>query len=144
MTHAFLQHKPVKPHGKEFQKKVQQINETLSLNITTKHQYITWYRCDGLCREFESHLYGYVSRVANQKISQTSPSHEMMCGGTLKQTEKPPREVLDAISKRYRQKKRFTLKNKPKCNNDKRLSIFRHNRPSNSKIIEYATTDDEA
>lgn len=145
MTHAFLNPKRVKPHGKEFQQKIQEINKVLSLNITTTHQYVTWYRCDGICREYEDCLFGYVSRVANPTITHqvSTRKHQLTCGGSLKETEKPGREVILAISKRYKLIKSKLKKKKPYVDN-KHPPIFRHNRPLASKIIEYQTTDDEA
>lgn len=147
MTHAWLSFEPkrVKPHGIEFKQKIQEINKILSLNITTTHQYITWYRCDGICQEFEYCLYGYMSRVANPAVTEVSSrQHKLTCGGTFKETEKPRKEMLEAISKRYKQIKSNVKKTKKPRHADKQMPIFNHLRPVDYKIIEYGTTDDEA
>lgn len=148
MTHASLHHegnilgKPVKPHGKEFLKKIKELNKALSINITTKHRFMSWYRCDGKCSTNELCLYGYVSRACNKTISDLAmhKSHQMTCGGTFREAEEPAKNLLKVITKRYKEIKKTQKKSKQEeVSQTGAVLKFLNNR----KSIDYIT-DDEA
>lgn len=147
MTHASLYFegkilgKFVKPHGKEFQQTIQQLNRALKINITTKHRYMKWFRCDGKCREKELLLFGYVSRLCNKSFSDLAlnESHQRSCGGTFREVEAPSEALLKVMTKRYKEVKKLKQKQQEvsKCH----VSFKFH---SGQKSIDYVTTDDEA
>lgn len=149
MTHASLHYegnilgKPFKPHGKEFLKKIKDLNKALTINITMKHRFMSWYRCDGKCRKDELCLYGYVSRACNKTVSDLAlhKSHQMTCGGTFRATEEPAEHLLKVITKRYKENKKAQKKSKQqKVSQTEAVLKFLSNR----KSIDYMTTDDEA
>lgn len=149
MTHAFMHQtniKSVKPHGKEFMAKIREINKKLKLNITARHRYINWLRCDGPCRNLEMNFFGYMSTLDNQ-LSPNQYKPHLMCGGTFKSVEEPPKDMLKLILKRCKKHKRTKLdkakKKKPRDDDSGYLSL--HMKQSGSlKIIDYVTSDDEA
>lgn len=155
MIHAFLYYTAkeggtiVKPHGEEFKRKSREINEALNINITTRHRYIYWYRCDGSCRKLESHLFGYVSSIRKKASSDLSSykDHHLTCGGSFHETTEPAQKLLKTIMKQYRTMKSKVQKKKKtpaKSSNDRQLFTLRIPRPLDSKSIDYATSDDEA
>lgn len=146
MTHAFLyfEGKPHKPHGREFQQKISEINRILVISIKTSHSYLMWYRCDGKCKDKESSLFGYVSRICT-KLSDdpvTSKSHRLMCGGTFKKTVSPTKELLKVITKHYRQAK--PRKTRRQKTDDRKFVFLRLKTTRSSTAINYATSDDES
>lgn len=146
MTHAFLccDGQAVKPHGKEFQQKVREINEALSINIRTTHRYMTWWRCDGKCRDLETSLFGYVSKVNcdQSDFSQVHKNHKINCGGTFHEAEEPSKDRLKDIMKRYKLiKSKLPVKKKIARKSTK--SRFNFSQRS-AKTIDYVTSDDEA
>lgn len=154
MIHAFLYYTAkehgtiVKPHGKEFKRKSQEINQALNINITTRHRYFYWYRCDGSCRKLESHLFGYISSSTKKSSSSLGiyKDHPLTCGGSFHETTEPAKELFKTIMKQYRTiKSKVQKKKKPvKSNNDRQLFTLRIPRPLDLKSIDYATSDDEA
>lgn len=153
MTHAFLfcEGKVVKPHGKEFQEIIKNLNEVLSINITTKHRYFTWYRCNGMCSNFESYLFGYTAKVCDK----TSPDlirdekHSVTCGGTFSKTEEPSKEMLRIITQRFKKIKSSKCKKKRNQIHDldivegKTTRVILSKRPSHFKQVDYITSDEE-
>lgn len=134
----------MKPHGKEFKQKIKELNEILSINIATKHRYVSWYRCDGKCKYLESCLFGYVSRACH-KTSADLAAHELhrvFCGGTFSQTEEPSKDLLKLIMKQYK-----LIKSSKRC---KKTTSLRDNEgvkvvPNHKhlKIVDYVTSEEE-
>lgn len=153
MIHAFLYYTAkehgtvVKPHGEEFKRKSCEINQALNINITTRHRYIYWYRCDGSCKKLESHLFGYFSSIRKKTSLNLGiyKDHQLTCGGSFHETPEPAKELLKVIMKQYRtMKSKVHKKRKPtKSRNDRQLFTLRIPRPLDSKSIDYATSDDE-
>lgn len=150
MTHASLYRegkavgKFVKPHGKEFQLKIRELNRALSINITTKHRYMSWFRCDGKCRENESCLFGYVSSSVSCLKAAADLAlhkcHQTRCGGTFREAEEPAKNVLKAITKRWQEMKSTRAKKMPSKQKVNQAVI---KFLSNRKSVDYITTDDE-
>lgn len=149
MTHAFLSNvgKGLKPHGKEFKQKAREINKALSIDIKTTHRYLTWWRCDGKCRDLEASLFGYVSRVSNDKKFDLLDidrhrSHKINCGGKFQEVDEPPKDRLKVIIKRNKMIKSNPNKNKKIKKVSSKTRFTLNYRSDNT--IDYVTSDDEA
>ena len=152
MTHAFLccEEKTVKPHGREFKQKIKELNEILSINITTKHQYINWYRCDGQCRNFETTYFGYISRPCHLKPSDpaTHKAHQAFCSGKYIEAEEPTKNLLQIILKRFMENKASRRKEVIK-NVQVKVQVIgqafkpRNMQPPRLKIVDYVTSEEE-
>lgn len=149
MIHAFLhitKGKLAKPHGDEFKQKCGEINKALSITISTKHNYITWYRCDRVCMNFESSLFGYMSRACHDRPDPAgSGKHQRVCGGTYRETEEPPKDLLKKIKKCGKEIKLKARKKKlaAKQSNVQHCALPISTQTS-SNYIDYLTSDDEA
>lgn len=145
MTHAYLYftNKSAKPHGKEFLMKIKEINKELSLNITICHDYIIWYRCNGKCSNLESCLFGYVSRTPSQSMNlDPLKRHQRECGGAFEEVDKPSKDMLKVIMKRYKLIKKNTKKIAPKQDTGGFRVTF-NAQTVNPKTFDYATSGDE-
>lgn len=114
MTHAYLQQlygNTIRPHGKEFQAKILEINIALDLDITLHHSFLSWWRCDGICRKKDIHFYGYLSGVDEKQVFGSNHKaveiHKKLCGGTFSRTEEPNSEILSEL--RYIKRKRKSM-----------------------------------
>lgn len=155
MTHAYLQQLyggTIRPHGKEFGEKILKINIALDLDITVKHDFLSWWRCDGICRTKDVHFYGYLSGVDEQQVFQTNPeavkNHAKFCGGTFSKTEEPNAEILSTLRRIKRKRKSMheivNVGEIHPCKNAKGdISLKRHNTPNRKRTIHYATDSGE-
>lgn len=151
MIHAYLhivskeQGRTVKPHGPEFQQKSREISQAMNINITTRHSYVYWYRCDGSCQNHETYLFGYLNSVVKLQPSSSClyTDHHAACGGTYQETTEPSKKLLNTINKQYRKMKSTWLKRKKTAKPAKERLTLRFKRPYDPKHIEYASTDDE-
>lgn len=161
MTHAYLQHVHngnIKPHGKEFKKKTSEINAALKLNITTQHNFLSWWRCDGKCRLLPLHYYGYVSGVDEKKIFDLErkevKAHKDLCGGNFHQIEEPSSEMLLELRriKRKRKsmleednliKKCIETEGKVSCKDCKFDKEFNNKVYGSHKMTRYSTEDEK-
>lgn len=147
MIHAFLhitKGKLAKPHGAEFKQKCKEINKALSISISTKHNYVTWYRCDHICKNFESSLFGYQSRPCHSPPDPAgSENHKQRCGGTYRETEEPPKELLKKIKKLGKEiKLKIHKKKMTEKLNKVHHSAFPIIPPTSSNYVDYLTSDD--
>lgn len=115
MTHAYLQQlcgSSIRPHGKEFQAKILEINIALDLEIPLKHSFLLWWRCDGVCRTKRFYYYGYVSGVDEKIVFGANPQaveeHAKFCGGKFFPTEEPNSEILSELREIKRKRKSMT------------------------------------
>lgn len=135
----------MKPHGKEFKQKIKEINEVLSINITTKHRFVTWYRCDGKCRNIESCFFGYVFRACHETLADLNEPklHRVFCGGTFNKADEPPSDMLQIIMKRNKLIKSSKRSKKATNALDNGKIITLGNKRS-SYIVDYVTSDEES
>lgn len=137
MIHGFLvgEGKRVKPHGTEFQQKAHEINKALCINITTTHGYVSWFRCDGKCRNLKSCLFGYKSQVSNKSSADLdSKHHQSTCGGKFKAIDEPSKDLLKKIKKRCKS-------NKSKVPKDEKEEAEK-SRMMKRKSVDYLTDND--
>lgn len=104
MIHAYLQNvhgDTIRPHGKEFKQKTNEINSALNLNIQLKHNFIKWFRCDGSCSHVARHFYGYVSGMDEKKLlnknREVYKQHALKCGGTFRSINEPDEKTLSNL-----------------------------------------------
>lgn len=158
MTHAYLQQiygNKIKPHGKEFQAKILEINIALDLDITLLHNFLTWWRCDGDCRLKSVFFYGYLSGVDEEQIfdSKGVERHAKFCGGTFQKAEQPNSEILSELRQIKRKRKSnieeeilkmMNLKAAQCCEKDQAGgNLTRYNTLKNYKKTRYSTDEGE-
>lgn len=112
MVHAYLDQQyggSIRPHGKEFQDKILQLNIALDLDITLTHSFVSWWRCDGKCRRQALFFYGYQSGVDEDHALHSHPKaakvHQKYCGGTFHKTCEPNSEIFSELKRLKRKRK---------------------------------------
>lgn len=155
MTHAYLHQMyggRIKPHGKEFQAKILELNIKLDLDITATHSFFSWWRCDGICKKDPLHFYGYLSGIDEEHLFDSNPkgvaSHAALCGGTFHKCFEPSSEIMCELRRVKRKRKSLIVANtlqENQCDKKSDNSTSRHEQqpaPKKSRVIRYSTGEE--
>ncbi|CRK93943.1 CLUMA_CG007470, isoform A [Clunio marinus] len=127
MIHAYLfsYEKRIKPHGKEFKQMSEEINKALDINISTRHKYFTWYRCEGKCKTSENRYFGYI-KIVSSNTSRLKNSHVPGCDGAFKKVSEPSKNLLKQFDEQ-KKKIREAQKKVKKCKLQYKSNAFTFN-----------------